>query len=97
MRKKLNEEDVKYFKALNSTSLELEQKIASLEIEKFGILYSYYELREKYNEFSKQIRAKYDIQHPDAEIDLDEGVIIIPDDIDVFNGPHETNDDHDDE
>lgn len=80
MQIKLSEKDVKYFEMLNSSITELQQKIAILEIEKTKNLQAFFSVTEKFNEFSKQIRAKYDVTHPDAEIDLDQGIISWPDD-----------------
>lgn len=82
MEIKLSEKDVKYFQMLNSSIAECEQKIAALEIEKIRVAQTYFAIEEKYREFSKQIRAKYEVQHPDAEIDLVKGIIVYPEDID---------------
>lgn len=83
MEIKLSEKDIKYFQMLNNSIAECEQKIAALEIEKIRVAQTYFAIEEKYREFSKQIRAKYEVQHPDAEIDLVKGVIISPEENDA--------------
>jgi len=83
MEIKLSEKDVKYFQMLNNSIAECENKIAALEIEKIRVTQTYFAIEEKYREFSKQIRAKYEVQHPDAEIDLAKGVIISPEENEV--------------
>lgn len=83
MEIKLSEKDVKYFQMLNNSITECEQNIAALEIEKFRVTKMYFDIRDKYAEFSKQIRAKYEVQHPDAEIDLVKGIIFYPEENDA--------------
>jgi len=78
MEIKLESKDIKYFHALDEKAQLLEKNIAALDIEKFEMQMLYREVKAKLSEFSKQIRVKYEVNHPDALIDLERGVIEIP-------------------
>lgn len=80
MEIKLSEKDIKYFEMLNNSISECERNIVALVIEKERVINTFFAVEEKYREFSKQIRTKYEVQHPEAEIDLVKGIIFIPDD-----------------
>lgn len=80
MELKLSDKDVKYFEVLNDNLLELERRVAALELEKSRVIDIHKDITKKYQEFSQQIRTKYDVTHPDATIDLEAQTISWPDD-----------------
>lgn len=79
MEIKLTEQDVKYLNAILDDQRLVQIRIASLEIEKLKQANKYIELEKLWDNFSVQIKQKYEITDDDAEVDLDKGVIIVKD------------------
>jgi len=73
---KLDEIDVKYLTIINNAVTQIENKILALELTKFEVYDELKKIKIKYQDFSVQLKEKYNIPAVDAEIDIEKKIIV---------------------
>ena len=73
--KRINKEDLSYLQNLNNNISRIKEYIGELEIQKINMLQEYRELSSTLQQFSQQLKIKYEIDANEFKIDNSTGEI----------------------